>query len=258
MKYSANLGFLWREKPLADAVKAASEAGFDAVEFHWPYGTAAAELREAARTAGLKLLGINTPRGGEGQFGLGAVPGMEQEALSAFGEALDYAVESGASAIHAMAGIGEGEEAAAVFEGFLRKVAPNAEAVGVTVLLEPINLKDVPGYALHSPEQAACLIDAVPNPCLRMMYDCYHAGMSGRDVGADLERFMPLIGHIQIAAVPDRGEPDRGNLDYMEVLARIGALGYEGHIGAEYRPRGTTEAGLGWLGRCRAAQGRGG
>ena len=257
MRFSANLGFLWQDLPLPDAVAAAAGAGFDAVEFHWPHSTptTAAELKAAVDAAGLPALAINTVRGGEGLFGLGAVAGMEKEALQAFDEALEYAVDLGAGSVHAMAGAaaGDGAGALAVFEAFLRKAAPKAEAAGVGILLEPINHHDMPGYALHTPEQAAGLIEAVSSPCIRLMYDCYHAGMSGRDVDADLPRFMPIIGHIQIAAVPDRGEPDGGDLDYPAILGRIADLGYDGYIGAEYKPRGTMEEGLGWLGRYRAA-----
>ena len=237
---------------MPDAVAAAAEAGFDAVEFHWPYDTPPEQLKAAVDRAGVPVLGINTARGGDGRFGLGAVPGAEEEALAAFDEALEYALALGAGSIHAMAGVSAEDGAEAVFEGFIRKAAPKAEGAGIAILIEPINPKDVPGYVLHSPDQAARLIDSISSPCVRLMYDCYHAGMSGRDIAADLERFLPLIGHIQIAAVPDRGEPDQGSPDYPAILARIGALGYDGFIGAEYRPRGTTEAGLGWLDRYRA------
>ena len=249
MKFSANLGFLWQDRQLPDAVAAAAEAGFDAVEFHWPQGVPAAVLKAALDAAGLPALGVNTSRGGEGRFGLGAVPGAEKEALAAFDEALDYAVAIGAGAIHAMAGVSADSEAEAVFESFLQAAAPKAETAGITILIEPINRRDMPGYVLHTPDQAARLIGAVSNPCIRMMYDCYHAGTSGRDVVDDLRRFMPLIGHIQIAGVPGRAEPDKGDLDYLPILAHIESMGYGGFIGAEYKPEQGTEEGLGWLSR---------
>ena len=246
-RYSANLGFLWSELQPVEAVAAAASAGFDAVEFHWPYDTPAAELRGAVEAAGIPALSVNTDKGGEGMFGLCAVPGEEARALEAFDAALAYAAGIGAGFIHAMAGIAPEGAGGDVFAAFLKAAAPKAASAGACILVEPINLIDVPGYALNSPEQAEQLIGAVGGPSVRMMYDCYHAGMSARDIKTDLERFLPIIGHVQIAAVPGRGEPDGGELDYPAVMALLDSLGYDGFVGAEYRPGGPTENGLGWL-----------
>ena len=275
MKFSANLGFLWADQPLEEAVALAAAAGFDAVEFHWPHEThpetPAETLNEVISANRITALSVNTARGqvggNAGRFGLCAIPGAEDEARSALYEAMDYAARLGATGIHAMAGITDDAAAGAVFERFLIEAAPAAGERGLDLLIEPINTHDVPGYFLTSPEQAADLIAAsaspsvripsvripsvrIPSvriPSVRMMYDCYHAGRMGRDIQADLTRFMPVIGHIQIAAVPDRGEPDEGEVDYPAILRHLEDLGYDGFIGAEYRPRQSTGDGLGWL-----------
>lgn len=255
MKFSANLGFLWADQPLEEAVALAAAAGFDAVEFHWPHEThpetPAETLNEVISANRITALSVNTARGqvggNAGRFGLCAIPGAEDEARSALYEAMDYAARLGATGIHAMAGITDDAAAGAVFERFLIEAAPAAGERGLDLLIEPINTHDVPGYFLTSPEQAADLIAASASPSVRMMYDCYHAGRMGRDIRADLTRFMPVIGHIQIAAVPDRGEPDEGEVDYPAILRHLEDLGYDGFIGAEYRPRQSTGDGLGWL-----------
>ena len=255
MKFSANLGFLWADQPLEEAVASAAAAGFDAVEFHWPHEThpetPAETLNEVISANRITALSVNTARGqvggNAGRFGLCAIPGAEDEARSALYEAMDYAARLGATGIHAMAGITDDAAAGAVFERFLIEAAPAAGERGLDLLIEPINTHDVPGYFLTSPEQAADLIAASASPSVRMMYDCYHAGRMGRDIQADLTRFMPVIGHIQIAAVPDRGEPDEGEVDYPAILRHLEDLGYDGFIGAEYRPRQSTGDGLGWL-----------
>lgn len=247
MKFSANLGMLWQDRPLPEAIIAAADAGFEAVEFHWPYDHDPAILRKLAEQHGMAILSVNTRRGGGDRFGLCALPKQEAAALAAVEEAVKFAAALGGSAIHAMAGRTDAPEADAAFRRTLEAAIPIAEAAALTILIEPINTHDVPGYFLSSPEQAAVLIDRLASPSLKMMYDGYHAGRMERDISADLERFLPIIGHVQIAAVPDRGEPDQGEVDYRAVLDQLHRLGYDGYIGAEYRPRQTTDAGLDWL-----------
>ncbi len=249
-RYSANLGFLWSALPLPQAIRAAKAAGFDAVECHWPYETPAEEVKVALQETGLKMLGLNTRRGdvAAGDNGLAALPGREAEARAAISEAITYAAAIGCGAVHVMAGKAPVTEASeAIFRANLAYAAELAAPQGITILIEPLNRYDAPGYFLSNADQALAIIAAVGAPNLKLMFDCYHIQIQQGDVLRRLEAALPHVGHIQIAAVPDRGEPDRGELDYRWLLPRIDALGWSTPIGAEYRPRGgSVEEGLGW------------
>ncbi len=251
VRLSANLGFLWADRPLAQAIHAAQAAGFDAVECHWPYDAPVEEVRAALTATGLPMLGLNTRRGdvGAGDNGLAALPGREGAAQAAIDEAIAYADAVGAAAIHVMAGVAEGEAAGATFLTNLRYAT---ERTRRTILIEPLNRHDAPGYFLRTTDQAAQVIEAVAAPNLKLMFDCYHVGRTEGDVITRLAALLPLVGHIQIAAVPDRGAPDHGELHYPTVLAAIAELGWPGHVGAEYRPAGPTDASLGWMAESRA------
>ncbi|WP_306028012.1 hydroxypyruvate isomerase family protein [Stappia sp. MMSF_3263] len=248
---SANLGFLWTELPLPDAVRAAARAGFDAVELHWPYSVPAPELRAAVEETGLPVLGLNMSRGDpdKGEFGLAALPGREADALAAFEQALGYARRIDAGNIHVMAGLAEGDAARRTFVANLRRFRDLAAPYGVTLLLEPINSRDVPGYFLSDCEAAAAIISDCGGDGIRIMYDCYHMQIMRGDLLRQAARMMDLIGHIQFAAVPDRAEPDHGEVDYGWLLPALRDAGYSGCFGAEYKPRATTDDGLGWIGR---------
>lgn len=252
MRFSANLGFLWSELALPDAIRAARAAGFDAVECHWPYDTPAAEVAAALSETGLAMLGLNTHRGdvAGGENGLSALPGRETEARAAIDQALDYGRAIGAGAVHVMAGFAEGAEAEATFRSNLAYACAQA-GDDVTILIEPLNRHDAPGYFLKTSAQAAGIIDAVGAPNLRLMFDCYHLQIMEGDLTRLLSARLPITGHIQIAAVPDRGAPDHGELDYGHVLAHIAAEGWRQPIGAEYKPGGATEPTLGWIDRYR-------
>jgi hydroxypyruvate isomerase len=254
MKFSANLGFLWTDLPLPDAIRAAAAAGFDAVECHWPYATPAADIRAALHDTGLPMLGLNTLRGdvAAGENGLSALPGRAAEARAAIDLALDYAAQIDARCVHVMAGKAGGAEAARSFADTLRYACDRAAAAGRVILIEPLNPHDAPGYFLNSTAQAADLIAQIGAPNLRLMFDCYHVGRSEGDVIARLRALWPLIGHIQFAAVPDRGPPDHGDVDYTAVFAAIAALGWTTPLGAEYRPAGPPDSTLGWLTRLRS------
>jgi hydroxypyruvate isomerase len=250
-RFSANLGFLWPELTLLERIEAAASAGFRAVELHWPYDVPAQELRDVAARHRLAVLALNTPVGSQpGDFGLAAVPGREAEFRTGFEQARIYALQAGIPAIHVMAGVvepGSAEAARATILDNLAFAARAAEQHGLMLLLEPINRKDRPGYFYDRIDEAAHLIGAIGSPALRIMFDCYHVGIAQGDVIARLETALPLVGHIQIAAVPSRAEPDEGTLDYRAVFAAIDRLGYQGWVGAEYKPRGKTEDGLGWM-----------
>lgn len=248
-RLSANLGFLWTELPLPEAIRAAARAGFEAVECHWPYAVDPAEVSAAMAETGLPMVGLNTPRGdtARGDNGLAALPGREGEARAAIDQAIDYAQAIGAQKVHVMAGKAEGPAARATFLANLAHAAERAAAAGVGILIEPLNPRDAPGYFLNSSALAAEILTELGRPAVAMMFDCYHIQIVEGDLTRRLERLLPLIGHVQIAGVPERGEPDRGEVAYERLLPALDAMGYDGFVGAEYRPAGATEAGLGWM-----------
>jgi 2-dehydrotetronate isomerase len=253
-RFSANLGFLWPELPLIERMHAARRAGFRAVEMHWPYGVPASEVGAAARALGLTLLGINTVPGdaGRGERGLGALPGRESEFQAAVEQSIEYCVASGASAIHAMAGNvapSERTAARAVFAANLALAATKAAVHGLTVLLEPLNPRDNPGYFYSTLEEAVDLIEETGLPNLKLQFDVYHVAVAQGDVLTRLARHMSVTGNVQIAAVPSRAEPDEGEIAYPAIFSALDRLGYTGWVGAEYRPRAGTDEGLGWLAR---------
>jgi 2-dehydrotetronate isomerase len=255
MRYSANLGFLFTDLPLPEAIHAAKKAGFDAVECHFPYDVPAAEVAQALRDTGLTMLGLNTWPGDKaaGDFGLAALPGRMDEARAAIAQAVDYAVATGTKAVHVMAGRTDGGEAAEdAFRANLAHACDLAAPHGITILIEPINTRDVQDYHLSRTDHAARIIAALNRPNLKLMFDCYHMQIMQGDLATHLRDLMPVIGHIQIAAVPDRGEPDQGEVDYRWLMRHLAGLDYDGHVGAEYRPRAGTVAGLGWMAQFRA------
>ncbi len=249
-RFSANLGFLFADRPDLDRVEAAAAAGFHAVEMHWPYATPAAEMRAVLQRNGLTMLGLNTVVGNEGESGLGALPGREAEFRQAVEQAVAYGREIGASAVHCMAGVVPPDSLAAaesVFVDNLRVASDLAAQAGMTVLIEPINHRDKPDYALARIEQAAAIIGRVGRGNVKIMFDCYHVQIMQGDLIRRFEAHRDLIGHVQIAAVPSRAEPDEGELNFPEICRAFERAGYAGWIGAEYRPRGRTEDGLAWF-----------
>ena len=184
-----------------------------------------------------------------GKFGLAAVPGREKDWQALFTRALDYANAIGASAIHCLAGKVAPEQRPAadrVFIDNLARAADLAAAAKVTLLIEPINGRDRPNYFLNHVEHAADIIAKVAKPNVRVQFDFYHVQIVGGDLIHRLEKFLPVVGHLQCAAVPTRHEPDEGEINYPAVLEAVDKLGYQGWIGAEYRPGARTEEGLGW------------
>lgn len=253
-QFSANLGFLWTDLSLPDAIRAAKEAGFDAVECHWPYETDSAAVQAALTETGLPMLGLNTRRGDvdNGQNGLSALPDQVADARAAIDEALSYAQAIGASAVHVMAGVTDDPAAHDTFVANLTYACAQAAAHQITILIEPLNPFDAPGYFLKDTVQAAEIIAQVAAPNLKLMFDCYHVARTEQDVTGRLDDVLPVVGHIQFASVPDRGRPDQGDVDYQHVFAHIADLGWTAPLGAEYKPGGPTAATLGWLERLRA------
>ena len=249
-KFSANLGFLWSQLSLPDAIRAAKKAGFEAVECHFPYEFSTDSVKAALAETGLVMVGLNTRLGvnGPDDFGVTAMPGRQEEAQGYIDEAIAYAVEIGCLNINSVAGkTGGTEEAEAVYRENLAYASAQAAPHGITIVIEPINQRDAPGYHLRSVEAGIETIDAVGADNLKLMFDCYHTQIMQGDLIKRLEKTLPYIGHIQIAAVPDRGEPDQGEVNYPWLLAALDELGWNGFVGAEYLPRGAMEEGLGWM-----------
>ncbi len=252
-RFAANLGFLFTEHPLPACIDAAAAAGFKAIELQTPYSVPAADVKAAIARNNLTVLGVNTPRGADNDdFGLAAMPGRERDFDTAFATAFDYVTAIGGSAVHCLAGVVAPEsrvEAERTFVANLIRAADRAAERGITVLIEPINPRDRPGYFLTRAEHAADIIAKVGKPNVRMQFDFYHAQIVGGDLITRFETCLPVVGHVQCASVPGRHEPDEGEVNYPAVFEAIDRLGYQGWIGAEYRPRGTTEQGLGWARR---------
>ncbi len=247
MRFSANLGFLWADLPLPQAIRAAACAGFDAVECHWPHEVPPEQVAAELRETGLPMLGINTRRGNPGENGLSALPGREAEARAEIGRTLDYAAAIGCPAVHVMAGFAEGQAAERAFRANLDHACRLARPLGITILIEPLNRYDAPGYFLTGSDQAARIIEAAGHDNLRLMFDCYHLQIMEGDISRRLRAHRDILGHVQIASVPDRGAPDRGELDYRHICTVLDNLGWTRPIGAEYRPDRPTDETLGWL-----------
>ncbi|MDB6090415.1 MAG: isomerase [Gammaproteobacteria bacterium] len=251
-RFSANLGLLWPDRPLLQRIEAAARAGFRAIEMHFPYEVPASEVAEVARQHGLTILGINTAPGNieRGERGLGALAGREREFEAAIDQSIGYCVASGAAAIHVMAGnvvASERQRARLVFADNLRIAAVKAAAHELLLLLEPLNPRDNPGYFYSTVAEAVSLIEELGLPNVKLQFDVYHVAISEGDVLTKLQRYMPFVGNVQIAAVPSRAEPDEGEIAYPAIFAAVDALGYTGWVGCEYRPRGATDDGLRWM-----------
>ena len=207
-RFAANLAYLFTERPLLERFAAAAAAGFKAVELQFPYDHAASAVKAEIERHGLTMLGLNTRAGPEG--GLAAVPGRERDFAARFSEALEYAVAIGGRAIHCMAGIVPPEQRPAaerVFIANLARAADLAKEHNITLLIEPLNQRDRPGYFLSRAEQAADIIAKVDRPNLRMQFDFYHAQIIAGDLITRFTKFLPVIAHVQVAAVPSRGAP---------------------------------------------------
>lgn len=250
-RFSANLGFLFSDHPEIERIAAAASCGFKAVEMHWPYHVPAHDMRDALAAHNLTMLGLNMPVGNTpGDFGLAALPGRENEFQQALDQALSYGSTIRASAIHCLAGIVPSHDRTAAERTFianLRRAADRAAQAGMTILIEPMNHRDRPGYFLQYVEQAAAIIEQAGRRNIKLMFDCYHVQITQGDLVSRLRTHLDLIGHVQIAAVPSRAEPDEGEVNYREIFRALDSLGYQGWVGAEYKPRGRTEDGLGWL-----------
>lgn len=251
-RLAANLTMMYTEHPFLDRYAAAARDGFSGVEFLFPYEFAAAELKSRLEAHGLTQALFNAPPGdwAAGERGIASLPGREGEFERGFDQALEYAAALGNRSLHVMAGLIRPEQdRAAHREAYLKNLAAAARAAasaGITVVIEPINTRDIPGFFLNRQDEAQAICAEVGAENLKVQFDIYHCQIVEGDIAVKLERDMPGVGHIQIAGVPDRHEPDLGELNYPYLFERIDSLGYAGWIGCEYRPKAGTSAGLGW------------
>ena len=255
MKYSANIGFLWDELALPARILAAQASGYDAVEFHFPYDHPAEDIRSTLDQTDLSVVGINTrlgPEGG-GDFGVAALPGREAEAREFIDQAIEYAVIIGAGNVNVVAGLNkEPKTSEATYIDNLNYACKRAAAENIRIVIEPLSPRAVPGYHFCTVEHAVKIIDAVDCNNLKLMLDVYHTQIVQGDIETLVKTYSSYLGHVQISAIHDRGEPDAGEIYYPHVLKVLQESGYTGYIGAEYRPRGNSvEEGMGWLSHFR-------
>ncbi|MEX3009765.1 2-oxo-tetronate isomerase [Hoeflea sp. TYP-13] len=253
-RFSANISMMFTEHDFLDRFSAARDAGFEAVEFLFPYDHSAEEIGDAIRRNGLDVSVFNLSPGDwdAGDRGLACIAGREAEFRASIDKALPYTAEAGAKRLHVMAGIrgdASRERALSCFMENLRYASGKFGEAGLDALIEPINSRDMPGYLLSSTDLAADILKEINLPNVGLQFDIYHHQITHGDVVRSLEKYMPLIRHIQIAGVPHRREPDEGELNYAHVFEQLDALGYEGWVGCEYRPKAGTVEGLGWMRR---------
>ncbi|VVD97639.1 hydroxypyruvate isomerase [Pandoraea pneumonica] len=252
-RFAANLTLLYQEVPFLERFRAAAADGFRGVECLFPYEHPANEIRARLDDAGLTQVLFNTPGGdwASGERGLAALPGREAQFRDGVELALDYADTLGCRQLHVMAGCPDAaqslERCRAVYLENLAFAAERAAAHGVTILIEPINPRDFPRYFLTRQDQAQAIRQEVGASNLKVQFDAYHCQIVEGDLAMKLRQHIANIGHVQVAGVPARHEPDTGEVNYPFLFRLLDELGYTGWIGCEYRPQGETRAGLGWL-----------
>jgi 2-dehydrotetronate isomerase len=254
LRFAANLTFMYGEYVFPERLAAAAKDGFTAVEYLFPYEYPAEQLALWLKQHGLRQVLFNAPPGdwAAGDRGLATLPGREEEFRSAMHRAFQYAQVLQCPQIHVMAGIhARGVDRAVMRKTFvanLRWAAGVAAEAGIGLLIEPINPRDMPGYFLNRQDEAHAIVDEVGSPALKVQMDLYHCQIVEGDVSMKLRKYLPQgVGHIQIASVPSRNEPDSGELNYEHVFGVMEEVGFDGWIGCEYRPKAGTSEGLSWL-----------
>jgi len=251
-RLAANLSMMFGEHDFLDRFAAAARCGFKGVEFLFPYDWPAEEVKRRLDDAKLSLALFNLPPGdwAKGERGLAALPGREAEFAQALDKAIHYARVLGCPTLHVMAGIlpadGDRADYEARYVGHLKKASAAFEKAGITGVVEPLNSRDVPGYLFATTTAGVALLDRAGAPNLALQFDLYHAQIMEGDLAIRFERLFDRVGHVQIAGNPARNEPDIGEVHYPFLFDLMDRLGYAGWVGCEYRPKGKTEAGLGW------------
>lgn len=258
-RFAANLTLLFTELPFLARFEAAARAGFGAVEFLFPYEFGVADIRRELNRYDLTPVLFNLPPGdyGAGERGLAALAGREKEFAESVELALDYALRLGCKKLHAMSGlVAEGttrEELTPLWLANMRHAADRLAGSGLTLVCESLNPRDNPGYFLHSQRDCLRLVREAGRPNLRLQLDIYHAQITDGDLSVFIRSLGDRLGHVQIASVPDRSEPDAGEVDYRHIFRLLDDIGYTGWVGCEYHPRAATLDGLSWLRDLQAA-----
>ncbi len=258
--FAANLSMMYTEVPFLERFALAAADGFVGVEFLFPYEYDAHELKTLLDKHGLRQALFNAPPGDwdNGERGIASLPGRENEFFSAIEKALQYASVLDCKTVHVMAGntvpLMLPQRQRAIFKANLCKAADMAMKQGVTLVLEAINHRNMPQFFLERQDDTQAIISELGKPNIAAQFDIYHCQITEGDVATRLKRDMPHIGHIQIASVPDRHEPDQGEVNYEWLFNYLDTLGYKGWIGCEYNPAGKTSDGLGWFAPWRDKQ----
>jgi 2-dehydrotetronate isomerase len=250
-RFAANLTLMFNEVPFLDRFEAAAKAGFTAVEFLFPYAYPAEEIGKRLHENGLTQALFNLPPGNwdAGEKGFAALPERFDDLKQSLATALPYAKATSVKRLHLMAGLADRKDAKAI-AAFRKSVAWAAEFFaphGIDIVLEPLNARNTPHYFLNDFEFARDQINDLKIPNLKLQFDIYHCQILHGDVTMRLREMMPIIGHVQIASIPSRHEPDDEELNYPFLFAELDHLGYEGFVGCEYNPRGKTTDGLAWF-----------
>lgn len=252
--FAANLSLMFTEWAFLDRFQAAADAGFSAVEYLFPYEHAPGEIAQRLESAGVTQAMFNLPPGdwASGERGLAALPGRFEEVEAGLERAMPWIEATKVPRVHLMAGIADWNDplAMAAYRRSLEHVGARLAEARVELLIEAINPIDMPGYFLSSVDNASGLIALMQAPNLKLQFDIYHCQIIHGDVTRRMRRLMPIIGHVQIASVPGRNEPDGEELNYPYLFEELDLLGYAGFVGCEYRPRGKTLDGLGWYSDC--------
>ncbi|MEG1042348.1 MAG: hydroxypyruvate isomerase, partial [Pseudomonas sp.] len=249
-RFAANLSMLFTEVPFLERFERAANAGFEAVEFLFPYAHSVEEIQERLNATGLKIVLHNLPAGDwdAGERGIACDPNRVDEFRAGVAKAVTYAHALGVSQLNCLAGkVPAGADPVVVRRTFvenLRFAASALSAANVRLLIEPINPFDIPGFYLNRTDQALDILDEVGAPNAFVQYDIYHAQRVEGELAATMQKQLARIGHIQLADNPGRNEPGTGEINYPFLFAHLDRIGYDGWIGCEYKPANGTEAGL--------------
>lgn len=252
LKFSANLSFLYQEYDFLDRFAAAARDGFKGVEYLGPYAEPKEKVAQALKESGLTQALFNVPSGdwAAGERGIACLPDRVEEFREGVALALEYARTLNCRRLNVLAGVAhqdtDREQLEEVFVRNLQFAAPRCAEADIALLIEPINLRDIPGFFLSTTHQAERILARVGHDNLFVQYDFYHQQIMQGDLVATFQRLKDRIAHVQIADNPGRNEPGTGEINYKFVLSALERLGYDGWIGCEYKPLSTTSEGLGW------------
>ncbi|OOF65427.1 2-oxo-tetronate isomerase [Rodentibacter sp. Ppn85] len=252
-KFAANLTMMFNEVPFIERFAAAAKAGFKYIEFLWPYDYDIKTLKQELDKHGLQVVLFNTPAGdvSKGEWGVSAIPGREAESRAHIDMVLDYALGLGCPNVHIMAAVvPEGADKAEYQQTFINNIRYASEKFkpyGVNILLEALSPEVKPNYLLKSQYDTLAIVEQVERDNVFVQLDYYHAQNVDGNLSRLTDKLNGKFAHVQIASVPDRHEPDEGEINYDYIFNKLDEIGYQGFVGCEYKPRGETAGGLGWF-----------